>query len=88
LKKDAISIKIFDVEKEKVVYDFIRGFKKGGIYDMAFTDDENFLAVLSHSLTLHIFELKDLSKNKKKLKKQGNKKETEEVEIEENSSEE
>lgn len=30
---------------------------------MAFTDDEKFLAVLSHSLTLHIFELKDLSKN-------------------------
>ena len=62
LKKDAISIKVFNTDTEKVVYDFIRGVKKGGIFDMAFSHDDRYLAVLSHSLTLHIFELKNHKK--------------------------
>ena len=57
VKDQAISIKIFDSEKESVVQDLIRGMKKGGVYDMAWSHDDRYLAVLSHSLTLHIFEL-------------------------------
>jgi len=57
VKDQAISIKIFDSEKESVVQDLIRGMKKGGIYDLAWSHDDRYLAVLSHSLTLHIFEM-------------------------------
>jgi hypothetical protein len=65
LKDQGISIKILSTDEETVVQDLIRGSKVGKIYDMVFSHDDKYLAVLSHTGTLHIFKL-NLTKYLKK----------------------
>lgn len=58
-------IRIFDVEKGEKIYECRRGTNSSNIQYISFSHDSQFLAVLSDRGTIHIYNLKNVSANRK-----------------------
>lgn len=61
-------IRVFDIESNKMLFEFRRGSTAATIYDLSISDDLKWLACCSNRGTLHIFELEKESKKNQRLK--------------------
>lgn len=60
-------IRIFDITKGTKLYEFRRGTSGTNIQYISFSDDSQFLAVISDRGTIHIYNLKNLAANRKSM---------------------
>ncbi len=58
-------IRVFSMETRKVVKQFRRGYTESIIHDLAFSNNNNYLACCSSSGTIHMFNLVDENMNTK-----------------------